>query len=300
MNAYVVDCDRAMKRSTVTRIVRTLDLFLRFAKAAGITRVAQMSRQVLADFNAWLARADTSLHGKDPRAAATIAKNTAIVQRMWWWWFDADETGKTPPPKKLRMPAQVRRRTMAPTWAEMDACIAACRIDWHRQLATLLRFTGLRVSQALALVWADFDLERGELHVRPELGKSAQEMTGRVVPISPHLVAILAGWGRREGFVVQCSRSARLARPRDLERAWARAEVRKDARRQPHHAFRKGFVSELKRLGADNDAVEVLVGHSLGLRGVYTDSDAIPLRAAVALIPPLAASNVLQMKAREA
>jgi hypothetical protein len=47
-------------------------------------------------------------------------------------------------------------------------------------------------------------------------------------------------------------------------------------------------VSGLKRLGADDEAVEVLVGHSLGLRGHYADPEAMPLREAVALIPALA------------
>lgn len=46
-------------------------------------------------------------------------------------------------------------------------------------------------------------------------------------------------------------------------------------------------MSELRRAGADPDVVEVLVGHSLGLRGVYTDPDALPMREAVGLIPPL-------------
>lgn len=51
-------------------------------------------------------------------------------------------------------------------------------------------------------------------------------------------------------------------------------------------AFRKGFVGGLKRLGCDEEAVECLVGHFLGLRGLYTDPEALPLVEAVKLIPP--------------
>jgi hypothetical protein len=48
---------------------------------------------------------------------------------------------------------------------------------------------------------------------------------------------------------------------------------------------------------ADSDAVEFLVGHSLGLRGIYTDPDALQLREAVALIPPLGdAGNVVTLR----
>jgi site-specific recombinase XerD len=68
---------------------------------------------------------------------------------------------------------------------------------------------------------------------------------------------------------------------------------------RPHHAFRKGFVSGLARLGADRDAVEYLVGHSLALRGIYVDPNALPLRAAVEKIPPVGAVGVVVPFGRE-
>ncbi len=55
---------------------------------------------------------------------------------------------------------------------------------------------------------------------------------------------------------------------------------------RPHQAFRRGFVSGLKRAGADRDAVEHLVGHTLGSRGAYIDLDSLPLDEAIALVPP--------------
>jgi len=68
-----------------------------------------------------------------------------------------------------------------------------------------------------------------------------------------------------------------------------RARVREMAwKGQPHQRFRKGFKSGLKRLGADGEAVEYLIGHDLGIVGVYTDPDALPMREAVDRIPPLA------------
>jgi len=70
-------------------------------------------------------------------------------------------------------------------------------------------------------------------------------------------------------------------------RAWKRAGVREEVWKQrPHHAFRKGIRSGLKRLGADDMAVEFLLGHSLGIAGV-SDPEALPMKAAVALIPPI-------------
>lgn len=285
------------------RIALAMNLFRRFANENGITRISQLSRDVMASFNAWLAEPRTSLHGKEARAAETVRKNTDIAQRMWKWLYDRDDAGTVPPPKRLKMPTIPGAITVAPTWDEMDACILACETEWHRQLATIMRFTGLRVNQAMHLRWDDFDLERCLLTVRGELGKTAQEMRGRVVPVSPHLAAIMGTWGVREGFVVRSNRRGqreRIARARDIGRAWERAGVRRAAwEGSPNHSFRDGFVSGLKRLGADDEAVEALVGHSLGLRGRYVDPDALPLREAVALIPAFGGAKVVQMK-REA
>lgn len=52
--------------------------------------------------------------------------------------------------------------------------------------------------------------------------------------------------------------------------------------------FRGWWEADLRRAGGDPDAIEALVGHDLGLRGVYTDPSSLPMREAVALIPPLA------------
>lgn len=303
MKAFVLECDRLYKRGTAERIVFALELFKRFAaERSDVMRIADLSKDVMREFNAWLALPRTSLHGKQARSVETVRKNTAIVQRMWQWLYDEDKSGTVPPPKLLKLGSSVPSSVIAPTWAEMDACIAACETEWHRQLTTLMRFTGLRVHQAMHIEWRDIDLKNATLRVRPELGKTKQEMRGRVVPISKHLVEILAGWGTREGFVVKSNRRGqreRIARPRDMDRAWTRANVRPEAwQGSPHHSFRDGFQSELKRLRADDEAVKYLVGHSLGLRGRYVDPDALPMRQAVALIPPLTPlDNIVPLKA---
>ncbi len=149
----------------------------------------------------------------------------------------------------------------------------------------------------MGLLWDDVDLERKTLRIRGELGKTQQERRGRVVPISEHLVEILAGWGCREGWLIETRRtgqSVRIARQREMSRSWVRSGVRKEAwEGQSHHSFRKGFVSGLRRLGADIDAIEYLVGHSAGIRGVYTDVEALSLREAVALIPNIGKAPVV-------
>jgi integrase len=73
-----------------------------------------------------------------------------------------------------------------------------------------------------------------------------------------------------------------------MARVWKRAGIPEEYwRGRPHHAFRKGFISCLKREGADEEAVETLVGHSLDLRGKYLDPDFLPMLDAVAKVRAL-------------
>ena len=263
-----------------------LDLWLRYlekvhGKGAPLPP-SVLTRRMLSDWYGDLRHG--GLHGRD-RSDATRRKIVEVGQLAWKWMYDNDESGaEIPAPRTLRMAREAARPTVAPTWAEMDTVIGALD-SWHRRLAIALRFTGLRCQQAMGLRSADVDLARARLTIRGELGKSKQEQRGRIMP----LVAILRRWEREDEWMITSNRAKvreRMARARDLERGWERSGVRKEAwEGRPHHAFRKGFVSELKRAGADADAVEFLVGHSLGLRGVSIDPDALPLADAIGRIP---------------
>lgn len=312
MTAFIADKGRVLQPGTVERYARALEMFTRMLGDLRTERISAsgMSRDLLKEFWAWLRSPSTGLHGKQ-RSEDTARKNVEVIQIFWQWAFNDDATGRVPPLKDLEMPRGPQMTVVAPTWAEMDACIHAClgpdvtgrsRADNQTlyRLAMLLRFTGVRAQQAAMLRWESVDLLRGTIHITT--GKSAQEKRGRIIPASPHLLREMATWGDRQGFVVPMQRSSgagreRTARPRDMERAWERAALESGVRPgvfkgRPHHAFRKGFVSGLKRAGADSDATEYLVGHSLGLKGIYTDAESLPLVAAVAHVPPLTPASV--------
>ncbi len=174
----------------------------------------------------------------------------------------------------------------------MDACIAAAS-GWIRKVAIVMRFTGLRVQQVMALKKTDISSERETLQVRGELGKSPSEKAGRIVPVSRHLLDEISTWTHSGPWLVPCPRKQRLARSRDMARAWRRAGVRGAIwENRPDHCFRRGFISELRRAGADSDAVEHLVGHKLaGQKAAYIDPKFLPLDQAVATIPPLGAQR---------
>ena len=291
---YAEECARVLRPGTAVRYALGLDLWLRYLeKVHGKGKPlppSVLTRRMLADWYGDLKHGGLHGHG---RSDATRRKIVEVGQLAWKWLYDNDETGaEIPPPRTLRMAREPAKLTVAPTWSEMDTVIGVLR-GWHQRLAIVLRFTGLRCQQAMGLRWRDLDLDRGRLTIRGELGKSRQEQRGRIMPVSPFLLALLKTWEHADEWIVtsnRCKDRERMARARDVERGWERSGVRREAwEGRPHHAFRKGFVSELKRGGADADAVEFLVGHSLGLRGVYIDPDALPLAAAVERIPDLGA-----------
>lgn len=293
MRRFLVEFRISYTEGSALAIARTLDVFLRWLKARHRGRGQRLTPDILSKalLAAWYADlAGDGQHGR-PRMLSTRKRMVQRVQAVWAWAAKEEDFAEfVPRPINMKMESSSTDPTVAPTWDEMDRCIAAAG-GATRKLAIVLRCTGLRVQQAMRLLWSDVDLERGKLQIRGALGKTRQEKRGRLIPLSPHLVEELQRWKREGPWLVPSARagkSERIARQRDMLRAWKRSGVREVVwRGDSHHSFRNGFVSGLKRLRADDEAVEYLVGHSLGLRGAYTDPEALPLDDTVGRIPPI-------------
>ena len=287
---------------TLIRYGQMIEAWAQWMEARHGQRVhlGQLTRGVLEEYWRELTSGASGRWGVD-RSVATARKHLEAVYLCWAWAYDREEwEGSVPRPRRLELPVRpTAPPALAPTWAQMDEAILVAR-GWLRCLLVVLRCTGLRVAQALGLRWEDL---RGTLlTIRPELGKSQAEKHGRRIPIAPVLLAELnssrlCAWDRNEPWIVpsrpplgKSTRRSRDARARDAARVWARTKTPKDVwAHRPDHAFRKGFVTGLRAAGADAWAVEVLVGHRLpGEQHQYVDpSKALPLEAAVALVPPL-------------
>lgn len=293
-----------LRASTIRNYAVRLDLFLRFLRERhprGPLGASLLSRPMLNELFAWLRKPETGRHGHR-RGAESAARVVEVVQLFWTWAEGSERWPDIPRPRTIDLPKSDPQPVVAPTWAEMDACVAACN-GWQRRLALWLRYTGLRVGESMLFLWSDIDMIAGTLTIRPEVNKTG---AGRIVPLSPHLISEIAGWGKREGYVIPTGRKPgkreREPRPRDIKRAWTRAKVRPEAARQPDHAFRRGWKTGMLALGAHPDAVDYLQGHALGTVGGrrrYIDPwQALPLVETAARVPAIgdAAANVRALR----
>lgn len=234
----------------------------------------------------------------DGCAVRTANAYAGTVYSLWIWLFDRhrDRMRIDVPPRRFERPAPDPTPTRAPTWEQVDAMLAHLA---HPKLAHLYRncvvqrYTGLRLSQARALRWDDFDLVAGTLHVRPELGKSRAERAGRTIPVTPHLLRELAAWPRSHETVVGWTATGK-AYHLDVAAAW-RASGADPAlwRARTTHAIRRAFRTGLYRAGCDGQAAEFYIGHARGLEGVYTADDALRLQACADAVPAISGGRTL-------
>jgi integrase len=318
VTAYLEHVHTRMTKRTLVNVGTALDLFAQFL-GGDLDKVplTALTHKKLEGFYEWLRK--TPGRHKHMRALDTCAKYVSWVQVFWRWAANQDEWANTiPRPRKLdALPRDARKPTRAPTWAEMDAAISEAG-SWYPLAMGAMRALGLRVSQVMGLKVGDVRVVAGgelDLYFRGELGKSRQERSGRIVPIGAGvapLFKLLTDGRDADAWLIpslRTGKSQRLrgTRERDVQHrfvngAWERAVEKHGVREEvwkgrPDHAFRKGFATGLRGAGADGDAVEFLVGHSLALKGIYIDADGLGLRGVVALIPPFSAAAAVRLAA---
>lgn len=311
---YLDDKVLSCRGSTARCCATNLDVFLRWLRVRErkVAFASVLTKALLTEYAVWLAKPGTGRGGRN-RSSSTVNVMVSHVEMMWAWAANEDEFAEiVPRPRTIKLAVEARDPVQAPTWAEMDACIAVLGDTALGRLCTVLRYTGLRVSQAMRLVWEDVDFEGGTLRMRGVLGKTPHERLGRLIPISAFLLADLkrwkemnrvweAGWQRRgrwvpgteawvvPGHVPRDSPKYRHADTEIMHLPWTIAGVPQAIwTKHVHHCFRSGFTSNLKKDGADSEAVEHLVGHKIeGSRQSYLDPDYMPLRAAANAVPEI-------------
>lgn len=283
VQSYLDDRARLLAANTMKSKKCALGLFLDFMDDEHSLDPQSMSRAALVEFHGYMlsVRQTTML---------TANQRTRIVKVFWDWAYDHDVIGSDfPRPRRVDLPrAHAELEPYAPSWEQMDRAILQAP-GWAGYALTVLRFTGLRGEQALGLRWDDLDMDRGVLRIRPELGKTAKESRGRWVPVSPHLLEILASptWPKDPEFIIKAGGPKRKISYPHLRQAWAGIQI---DRVQPRHACRRGFAAGLAQAGCSTERIAMLIGHSTTITtDTYIGAVALMplLREAVALVPPM-------------
>jgi integrase len=176
------------------------------------------------------------------------------------------------------------------TPAEFSRLLAAAS-EFRRLVYRFLVSTGVRKKEAKTLRWESIDLVQGIAKITGKGGRT------RVVPLRPELVELLAAfrpltWSGPSGLNTPDHKLVFSPFPSDdvLHADLKRAGIeRKDASgRVVHwHAFRKTFMTWGASSGVGQRSLQAVLGHSTPVlsANVYTDVEALPLRAEVSRIP---------------
>jgi integrase/recombinase XerD len=214
------------------------------------------------------------LVGERGLSVATIRLRIAALRRFYDYLDDRELlVGRNPfdrikPPKQKRKPNDWLRED------EDEALYRGCVTRQERMLHALLRFAGLRIGEATALLQKGIDLDRGELRVM--VSKSDSGL--RTIPIHPNLRRELLAWldhlersGQRRAdlpLLVTSRDTAMKAQFgwRLVKRVAARAGVRplpgKQLSEVTPHTLRRTFGTDLLNRGMPLEHVSKLLGHA--------------------------------------
>jgi integrase len=129
----------------------------------------------------------------------------------------------------------------------------------ERVVVYLLRYTGLRVSEACSLRWDDVDLDQARLAVRESKTPSGR----RTIPLPPILVPVLRVWrDHRGGAFVLSTRHGTAMKPQFVWRIVKRVGERVEIEGLHPHVLRRTYGSDLINEGLRLEVVSKLLGHS--------------------------------------
>ena len=276
-----LDSQKALKnmaQNTITAYRRDVLGYLAFLTGHfGVaTGLGALKRVAITDMRAWMAHE----RGRGV-SARSLARSLSAVKTFYLWLaeregFDATNVLATRAPKfhrKLPRPlSEDAARAMIGT-VELQA-----QSDWigARDVAvvTLLYGSGLRISEALGLTWADVPLPNA-LRIT---GKGGKE---RLVPVIPAARAAVVRYARLcpfahtpHGALFRGARGGQLngraiAKVMEL----SRQQLGLPATATPH-AMRHSFATHLLSAGGDLRAIQELLGHAtLSTTQTYTAVD---------------------------
>ena len=144
-----------LRISTLIRYEYTLRAFGFFLAAESIIRLSEITRPVVEKFKAW--RFDRILEKKHSRGGGSINLDVAVLHRVFSYGVEREMVDRNPV-KLEGKPGANPVRGAEPFTAE-DLSKLREHADEDRLIFLLLRHTGLRGGDAVALTWGEVDLQ---------------------------------------------------------------------------------------------------------------------------------------------
>jgi integrase len=132
-------------------------------------------------------------HAAEQPAPASVRLHLSALKSFYGYLDDRGLLEGRNPVERIKAPRVRRRPNDRLRAEEAEAMLAACLSEQEKVLIWLLRWTGLRVGEALGLTVEDVDLERRVIRVRA----SKTDAGLRTVPVVDELGVVLLAWIER-------------------------------------------------------------------------------------------------------
>jgi integrase/recombinase XerD len=260
---------RGRTASTIARYAQTLPAFLEWWGDNPLTQIKPR------DLDFWLIQWGHEFeaeHDREPSAAAQ--KSQVCALRGFFNYLERMEYLDKNPCRVIESPKVVRKPIQHLTDEEDTALLNAVISPQERILIPLLRFSGLRISEALNLRWAD--VLDGLIHVC----KSKTPAGIRTVPVFEPLAQAMIPWERHQRALGLFASEQYLLATRNANRmthqhAWLlikrvadRAGIRPrvglgvNTNAITPHTLRRQFATWLLGRGVRIEAISSVLGHS--------------------------------------
>lgn len=257
IDAFLVDRKaQNLSKTTLYFYQKKLQLFKRFILQEHITRVAELTPEILRKYLLWLEETHHNAGG--------VHGCYRTLKTFLLWYEDENEPeGWKNPIHKIKAP-KLSKETLAPVELEVvTAMVEACPDNYlgvrDKALLLLLLDTGARASEVCSMDVEDFDRVSGATVIRH--GKGGKT---RTVFLGKRARRALKGYLRARADdqpALFVSRRGERLTYFALEQSIERAAWRAKAKKPTPHMFRRAFALNCLRAGMDVYTLKELMGH---------------------------------------